>query len=87
MPLSNSESGPRWSAELISILKLRAIAESLAGHSSKSQKNGYLRARIRGNLGRQLLQSIFGTASELSLASLQPCLEQILLQSVQVQTE
>ncbi len=71
--------------EQISIRDLRTIAETLAEHGSKSQDAGILSAQVRIKLGRQIVQNIFGMASELSVMALHPSLEQILLQSVQGQ--
>jgi flagellar biosynthesis protein FlhA len=69
----------------IAIRDLRSIAETLAEHGSKSQDAGALSALVRVSLGRQIVQSIFGMASELTVMTLHPSLEQILLQSVQGQ--
>jgi flagellar biosynthesis protein FlhA len=71
--------------EQIAIRDLRSIAETLAEHGSKSQDAGALSALVRISLGRQIVQSIFGMASELTVMTLHPSLEQILLQSVQGQ--
>ncbi len=71
--------------EQISIRDLRTIAETLAEHGHKSQDAGILSAQVRIKLGRQIVQNIFGMASELSVMALHPSLEQILLQSVQGQ--
>ncbi len=71
--------------EQIAIRDLRTIAETLAEHGSKSQDAGVLVAQVRISLGRQIVQSIFGMASELTVMTLHPSLEQILLQSVQGQ--
>jgi flagellar biosynthesis protein FlhA len=71
--------------EQIAIRDLRSIAETLAEHGSKSQDAGALSALVRVSLGRQIVQSIFGMASELTVMTLHPSLEQILLQSVQGQ--
>ena len=71
--------------EQIPIRDLRTIAETLAEHGNQSQDAGVLSAQVRINLGRQIVQSIFGMASELSVMTLHPSLEQILLQSVQGQ--
>ncbi len=71
--------------EQISIRDLRTIAETLAEHGHKSQDAGILSAQTRIKLGRQIIQNIFGMASELSVMALHPSLEQILLQSVQGQ--
>jgi flagellar biosynthesis protein FlhA len=71
--------------EQIAIRDLRTIAETLAEHGSKSQDAGVLSAQVRIKLGRQIVQNIFGMASELSVMTLHPSLEQILLKSVQGQ--
>ncbi len=71
--------------EKIAIRDLRTIAETLAEHGVKSQDAGVLSAQVRISLGRQIVQSIFGMASELTVMTLHPSLEQILLQSVQGQ--
>ncbi len=71
--------------ERIAIRDLRTIAETLAEHGGKSQDAGVLSAQVRISLGRQIVQNIFGMASELTVMTLHPSLEQILLQSVQGQ--
>ncbi len=71
--------------EQIAIRDLRTIAETLAEFGHRSQDAGVLSAQVRIKLGRQIVQNIFGMASELSVMSLHPSLEQILLQSVQSQ--
>ncbi|MCP4877107.1 MAG: flagellar biosynthesis protein FlhA [Gammaproteobacteria bacterium] len=71
--------------EQVAIRDLRTIAETLADHGSQSQDAGALSAQVRISLGRQIVQSIFGMASELTVMTLNPSLEQILLQSVQGQ--
>lgn len=71
--------------EQIAIRDLRTIAETLAEFGVRSQDAGVLSAQVRIKLGRQIVQNIFGMASELSVMALHPSLEQILLQSVQSQ--
>jgi flagellar biosynthesis protein FlhA len=71
--------------EQVTIRDLRSIAETLAEHGSKSQDAGALGALVRISLGRQIVQNIFGMVSELTVMTLNPSLEQILLQSVQEQ--
>ena len=71
--------------EQIAIRDLRTIAETLAEHGTRSQDAGVLSAQVRIKLGRQIVQNIFGMASELTVMALHPSLEQILLQSVQGQ--
>ncbi len=69
--------------EQVSIRDLRTIAETLADHGHQSQDAGVLTALVRVSLGRQIVQNIFGMASELPVMTLHPSLEQILQQSVQ----
>ena len=69
--------------EQVSIRDLRTIAETLADHGQHSQDAGILTAVTRVALGRQIVQSIFGMASELAVMTLHPSLEQILQQSAQ----
>ena len=69
--------------EQVSIRDLRSIAETLADHGNQSQDAGVLTALTRVSLGRQIVQTIFGMASELSVMTLHPSLEQILQQTVQ----
>ncbi len=73
--------------EQVAIRDLRTIAETLAEHGGKSQDAGILSAQVRVNLGRQIVQNIYGMASELTVMTLHPTLEQILLQSVQGQDD
>lgn len=67
----------------IPVRDLRTIAETLAEHGGNSQDAGILSAQVRISLGRQIVQSIFGMAPELTVMTIHPSLEQILLQSVQ----
>ncbi len=71
--------------EQIPIRDIRSIAETLAEFGSRSQDADVLSAQVRVSLGRQIIQGIYGMASELTVMSLHPSLEQILLQSVQGQ--
>jgi flagellar biosynthesis protein FlhA len=71
--------------EHIPIRDLRTIAETLAEFGSRSQDAGILSAQVRISLGRQIVQNIYGMASELAVMTLQPSLEQILQQSLQAQ--
>ena len=71
--------------EQIPVRDLRTIAETLAEQGNNSQDAGILSAQVRISLGRQIVQSIFGMAPELTVMTLHPSLEQILLQSVQGQ--
>ena len=71
--------------ERIPIRDLRTIAETLAEFGSRSQDAGILSGQVRISLGRQIVQNIYGMASELAVMTLHPSLEQILQQSVQAQ--
>ncbi|MDJ0833272.1 MAG: flagellar biosynthesis protein FlhA [Gammaproteobacteria bacterium] len=69
--------------EQVSIRDLRTIAETLADQGQHSQDAGVLTALARVALGRQIIQGIYGMASELAVMTLHPSLEQILQQSAQ----
>jgi flagellar biosynthesis protein FlhA len=69
--------------EHISIRDIRTIAECLAEHASRSQQTAALTAATRIALGRSILQQINGLDPELTVITLEPVLEQLLLQSVQ----
>ena len=69
--------------EQVAIRDMRTIAETLADHGQQSQDVGILTALTRVALGRQIVQGIFGLASELSVMALHPSLEQILQSTVQ----
>ena len=69
--------------EEVPIRDMRTIAEALAAASVKSQDPGVLTAAARVALSRVIVQSIFGTASDLAVLTLDPPLEQLLLKSVQ----
>ena len=70
--------------ERVSIRDIRTIAETLAGHASKSQDPAVLTAAARIALGRLIVQQINGMAQELPVITLDPGLEQILQNSIQV---
>lgn len=69
--------------ENIPLRDLRTIAETLAEHASRSQDSGALTAAARIALGRSIVQQINGLAQELPVITLDPALEQLLLQSLQ----
>ena len=73
--------------ERIPIRDLRSIAETLAVQGSQSQDPATLTALVRIALGRSILQHINGIAAELPVITLDPSLEQILQQSLQVAGE
>ena len=69
--------------ERVPIRDIRSIAEALAGNSTKSQDPATLTALARVGLCRQIVQNIIGSESNLSVVTLEPSLEQLLLGSVQ----
>lgn len=69
--------------EQVSIRDMRTIAESLAGHGEKSQDVATLTGHARVALSRQIVQSIVGADINIPVITLDPSLEQLLLQSVQ----
>ncbi len=74
-------------AEGVPIRDMRSIAETLAEHAATSQNSDVLTAAVRASLSRQIFQNINGMAQEMAVITLDPELEQILLQSVQTAPE
>jgi len=70
-------------SEGIPIRDMRTIAETLADAGRESQNPDTLTAAVRRALSRQIYQHINGMKDELDVITLDPSLEQILLQSVQ----
>ena len=70
-------------SEGVPIRDMRSIAETLAEHAALSQNSDVLTAAVRASLSRQIYQNINGMAQEMAVITLDPELEQILLQSVQ----
>jgi len=70
-------------AERVPIRNIRTIVESLAEHAGGSQDPAALTSAVRTALGRQIVQEISGINAEVPVLTLEPKLEQILLQSVQ----
>ena len=69
--------------ENVPVRDMRTIAESLANMSPQSQEIAALTTAARAGLSRLIIQNIFGTADELSVMTLEPSLEQLLLKTVQ----
>ena len=69
--------------EQVSVRDIRSIAEAIASAGGKSQDPGALVAVVRVALARGIVQSIVGLEPELPVITLEPRLEQILLNSVQ----
>ena len=70
-------------AEGIPVRDIRTIAETLAEHGTRSQDPDELTSAVRTSLGRMIVQQINGMASELSVITLDPNLEQLLHHAVQ----
>ncbi|WP_166364124.1 flagellar biosynthesis protein FlhA [Pseudomonas akapageensis] len=70
-------------AEQVPVRDIRSIAEAIANNAAKSQDTAALVAAVRVGLCRAIVQSIVGLESELPVITLEPRLEQILLNSLQ----
>jgi flagellar biosynthesis protein FlhA len=70
-------------AEQVPVRDIRSIAEAIANNAAKSQDTAALVAAVRVGLSRAIVQSIVGVESELPVITLEPRLEQILLNSIQ----
>ncbi|MCP4270820.1 MAG: flagellar biosynthesis protein FlhA [Gammaproteobacteria bacterium] len=73
--------------EQVPIRDLRTIAETLAEYGTRSQDPGVLTAAARIALSRMIVQNLNAGADEVSVITLEPSLEQILLQSTQVSSD
>jgi flagellar biosynthesis protein FlhA len=69
--------------EQVPIRDMRTIAEALAAHGDKNQDVGTLTGHARVALARQIVQNIVGADLNIPVVTLDPSLEQLLLQSVQ----
>lgn len=69
--------------EYVSIRDMRTIAEALAARGDKSMDTHTLTSVARVALARQIVQSIVGQENNLPVITLEPSLEQLLLQTVQ----
>ena len=69
--------------EAVPIRDLRSIAETLAEYGTRSQDPDELTSYVRVALGRAIIQNITGVAAEMPVITLDPPLEQLLLESVQ----
>jgi flagellar biosynthesis protein FlhA len=70
-------------SEQIPIRDIRTIAETLADAAVSGQDPEYLTAAVRQALSRSIIQHINGLEEELPVITLDPALEQLLLQTVQ----
>ncbi len=69
--------------EQVPVRDIRTIAEAIANVAGRSQDTGAMISAVRVALARSIVQSIVGLDSELPVITLDPRLEQILLQSIQ----
>jgi flagellar biosynthesis protein FlhA len=69
--------------ERVPIRDIRSIAEALTGNNSRSQDPVALTSLARVALSRQIVQAIVGKGQNIPVISLEPSLEQLLLNSVQ----
>jgi flagellar biosynthesis protein FlhA len=69
--------------EQVPVRDIRTIAEAIANVAAKSQDTGAMVAAVRVALARAIVQSIVGLEAELPVITLEPRLEQILLNSLQ----
>lgn len=69
--------------EAVPIRDMRSIAETLADNGTRSQDPDELTSYVRVALGRSIIQNIVGVAAEMPVITLDPALEQLLLESVQ----
>lgn len=72
--------------EQVPVRDMRTIAETLAAHGNKNADTMSLTAVVRSSLSRQIVQNIVGQDPNLPVITLEPALEQLLLQS-QVQAQ
>ena len=70
-------------SERIPVRDVRSIIEALAEHGSRTRDPGQLTLSVREALGRMIVQSITGISPELPVITLDPQLEQILLDTMQ----
>jgi flagellar biosynthesis protein FlhA len=66
--------------EGVHIRDLRTVLETLADHGARTQDPGELTAAVRIALGRSIVQQLYGTAPEIDVIALDPELERVLLQ-------
>jgi flagellar biosynthesis protein FlhA len=69
--------------EGVPVRDMRSIAEALANIQVESQDTAALTVVVRKVLKRLIIHSIYGNADDLSVITLEPALEQLLLKTVQ----
>ncbi len=70
-------------SESVPVRDIRTIAEILAEHGSRTKDPTELTAQVRVGLGRSIVQRINGIERDLPVITLEPSLEQLLMQSAQ----
>lgn len=70
-------------SESVPVRDIRTIAEILAEHGSHTKDPTELTAHVRVGLGRSIVQRINGIERDLPVITLEPSLEQLLMQSAQ----
>lgn len=68
--------------EGVHIRDMRTIIETLADHATRTQSPDELTAQVRIALGRAIVQQLYPTGNEMSVMTLDPQLERLLLQTV-----
>ncbi|RFA28531.1 flagellar biosynthesis protein FlhA [Alkalilimnicola ehrlichii] len=74
-------------SERIPVRDTRTIVETLAEQGARTREPAQLTISVREALGRMIVQNITGMSSELPVITLEPQLEQILLDTMQGTTE
>ncbi|WP_435104288.1 flagellar biosynthesis protein FlhA [Arhodomonas sp. AD133] len=74
-------------AERVPVRDMRTIVETLAEHGPRMQDPTQLTQIVREALGRMIVQSIGGMSAELPVITLEPQLEQLLLDTIQGASE
>lgn len=70
-------------SESVPVRDIRTIAEILAEHGAHTKDPTELTAQVRVGLGRSIVQRINGIDRDLPVITLEPSLEQLLMQSAQ----
>lgn len=68
-------------AEQVPVRDFRTIAETIVANSAVNQEAGQLIELVRVALSRAIIQEVFGTSSNLSVVTLAPAMEQMLMSS------
>ena len=74
-------------SEGVPVRDIRTLCEVLAGHAARVQDAQELTALVRVALGRSIVQKVAGLAQELPVITLEPALEQLLMQSAQTASQ